>query len=160
MELLLCMACLDPRDSFSAFDKEKLLRFAEFYPSDFSIIDLNALQYQLDNYILDVRSNDQFLEVTGVSGLAKKMVQLKKHRTFPLVYMLIKLALLLPVATAMVERVFSAMKLIKTQLRNRLGDDLMNDCLVAYIEKDVFEAIDNEDIIQRFQNMKSRRGML
>ncbi|KAM7481141.1 hypothetical protein LguiB_005724 [Lonicera macranthoides] len=75
------------------------------------------------------------------------MVQLKKHRTFPLVYMLIKLALLLPVATAMVERVFSAMKLMKTQLRNRLGDDLMNDCLVAYIEKDVFEAIDNEDII-------------
>ncbi|KAM7478024.1 hypothetical protein LguiA_026237 [Lonicera macranthoides] len=88
------------------------------------------------------------------------MVQLKKHCTFPLVYMLIKLALLLPVATATVERIFSAMKLIKTQLRNRLGDDLMNDCLVTYIEKDVFEAIDNEDIIQRFQNMKSRRGML
>ena len=94
----------------------------------------------------------------GVSGLAKKLVQLKRHRVYPLVYLLVKLALLLPVATATatVERVFSAMKIIKTKLRNRLGDDLMNDCLVTYIEKDIFETIDNEDIIQRFQNMKSR----
>ena len=94
----------------------------------------------------------------GVSGLAKKLVQLKKHRVYPLVYLLVKLALLLPVAT--IERVFSAMKIIKTQLRNRLGDDLMNDCLVTYIEKDIFETIDNEDVIQRFQNMKPRRGLL
>ena len=28
------------------------------------------------------------------------------------------------------------------------------------IEKDVFNAIDNESIIHRFQNMKSRRGQL
>ena len=52
------------------------------------------------------------------------------------------------------------MKLIKTQLWNQLGDDFMNDCLVTYIEKDVFEVIDNEDIIQHFQKMKSRRGIV
>ena len=61
--------------------------------------------------------------------------------------MLIKLALLLPVTTAKVERVFSIMKLTKTKLRNLLGDNFMNDCLVTYIEKDVFETIDNENII-------------
>ncbi|KAM7526861.1 hypothetical protein LguiA_016763 [Lonicera macranthoides] len=52
------------------------------------------------------------------------------------------------------------MKIIKSQLRNQLGDDFMNDCLVSYIEKDVLEFIDNEIVIQRFQNMKSRRGLL
>ena len=61
----------------------------------------------------------------------------RKYKTYPLVYLLVKLALTLPVATATVERSFSAMKYIKNELRNRMGDQLMNDCLVVYIEKDV-----------------------
>ena len=63
-------------------------------------------------------------------------------------------------ATTSVERAFSAMKIVKNRLRNRMGDSLMNDCLITYIEKDVFEMVDNEAIIQRFQNMKTRRGQL
>ncbi|GAV91466.1 DUF4371 domain-containing protein [Cephalotus follicularis] len=37
---------------------------------------------------------------------------------------------------------------------------LMNNCLVTYIENDIFDNIDNEKIVQRFQNMKIRRGQL
>ncbi|XP_042404572.1 zinc finger MYM-type protein 1-like [Zingiber officinale] len=159
-ELLLCMSCLDPSNSFSAYDKRKLLQFAQFYPSDFSPIELMHLEPQLDNFIFDMRSSNQFSEVVGISQLAKRMVQLKKHRLYPLVYLLLKLALLLPVATATVERVFSAMKIIKTSLQNQLGDDMVNDCLIPYIERDVFDTIDNEAIIQHFQNMKSRRVIL
>ena len=85
---------------------------------------------------------------------------MKKHLAYPLVYLLIKQTLFLSIVTATVERVFSLMKIIKTQLHNRLGDDLMNDCLVTYIEKDIFETIDNEDVIQRFQNMKPQIGLL
>ena len=70
-----------------------------------------------------------------------------------------KLALTLPVATTTVES-FSAMKYIKNELRNRMGDQLMNDCLVVYIEKDVACSIDNETIMQQFQNMKTRRRQL
>ncbi|XP_042404740.1 zinc finger MYM-type protein 1-like [Zingiber officinale] len=146
-ELLLCMSCLDPSNSFSAYDKRKLLQFAQFYPSDFPPMELMHLEPQLDNFIFDMRSSNQFSEVVGISQLAKRMVQLKKHRLYPLVYLLLKLALLLPVATATVERVFSAMKIIKTSLRNRLGDDMVNDCLIPYIERDVFDTIDNEAII-------------
>ena len=36
----------------------------------------------------------------------------------------------------------------------------MNDCLIVYIEKDVPYSIDNEIIMQRFQNMKTRRRQL
>ncbi|KAJ8747685.1 hypothetical protein K2173_011483 [Erythroxylum novogranatense] len=32
ISLLLCMACLDPKDSFSAFDMDKLIELAKFYP--------------------------------------------------------------------------------------------------------------------------------
>lgn len=49
-----------------------------------------------------------------------KMVETKKHLVFPLVFKLIELVLLLPVSTASVERIFSAMNIIKRELRNKL----------------------------------------
>ena len=107
-----------------------------------------------------MRSNDFFLELQGVSELAEKLVNTRKHETYPLVYLLMKLALILPVATTIVERSFSAIKYIKNELRNRIGDWWMNDCLIVYIEKDVTCSIDNETIMQRFQNMKTRRRKL
>ena len=84
----------------------------------------------------------------------------RKHETYHLVYLLVKLALTLHVATTIVERSFSAMKYIKNELRNRMGDQWMNDCLVMYIEKNVACSIDNEIIMQRFQNIKTRRRQL
>ncbi|EOY20546.1 Uncharacterized protein TCM_011941 [Theobroma cacao] len=71
--------------------------------------------------------------------------------------MLVKLALVLSIATTIIERAFSFMNLIKSILRNRMGDVWLNDCLVTHIERDVFETIDNEAIMKRFPNMKNRR---
>ena len=71
-----------------------------------------------------------------------------------------KLALTLPVVTATVEKSFSVMKYIKNELRNRMGNRWMNDCLMVYIEKDVACSIDNETIMQRFQNIKTRKRQL
>ena len=46
-DLLLCMACLNPSNSFVAFNKEKLIHLAKFYPSDFRGTDILALDSQL-----------------------------------------------------------------------------------------------------------------
>ncbi|XP_042012484.1 zinc finger MYM-type protein 1-like [Salvia splendens] len=159
-DLVLCMSCFDPRDLFSAFDLEKLLRLARYYPSEFSEVALSELKSQLENFIFDVRIDEKFSQISGISGLAQKMVSTRKHEVFPMVYSLVKLSLILPVATASVERAFSAMKIIKTSLRNSMGDQLLNDCLVPYIEKDVFVKVTNETIMQRFQKMNNRRQML
>ncbi|XP_042413071.1 zinc finger MYM-type protein 1-like [Zingiber officinale] len=78
-EVLTCIACLDPKDSFSQFDIGKLLHLAELYLEDFSLTDRVILEDQLETYIQNVR-----------------------------------------VTTASVERVFSAMKIIKIDLRNRM----------------------------------------
>ena len=158
--LLLCMACLNPSNSFVAFDKEKLISLAKFYPSDFLRTNILTLDTQLQNYIFDMRSNDFFLELQEVSELAEKLVSTRKHETYPLIYLLVKLALTLLVATAIVERSFSAMKYIKNELCNRMGDQWMNDCLIVYVEKDVACSIDNKTIMQRFQNIKTRRRQL
>ena len=74
--------------------------------------------------------------------------------------MLVKLVLTLPVTTTMVERNFSTMKYIKNEMRNRIGDQWMNGCLVVYIERDVAYNIDNKTIMQQFQNMKTRKRQL
>ena len=42
-KLLLWVACLNPRDSFFAFDKEKLICLAQFYLAEFSPVNLLAL---------------------------------------------------------------------------------------------------------------------
>ena len=49
-------------------------------------------------------------------------VKTHRHTAYLLVYLLIELALILPVVIAIVERVFSAIKTIKTYQRDRMGD--------------------------------------
>jgi hypothetical protein len=159
-ELLLCVVCLSPDDLFASFNKEKLLRLAQFYPNDFSTVKLSTLDNQLETYILDMRSSDEFATLKGIRQLAEKLIKMKKDVVYPLVYKLVTLSLILLVATATVERVFSAMSIVKHCLRNRMGDEWMNDCLITYIEKDIFKTISNEEIMQRFQGMKTRRGQL
>ncbi|XP_075659441.1 uncharacterized protein LOC142629353 [Castanea sativa] len=70
-DLLICMACLNPSNSFVAFDKEKLIHLTKFYPYDFPETDILALDSQLQNFIFDMRNNDLFLELQGVVNLLK-----------------------------------------------------------------------------------------
>ncbi|KAK2393786.1 zinc finger MYM-type protein [Trifolium repens] len=88
------------------------------------------------------------------------MIQTDKHFVFPLVYKLIELALILPVSTASVERAFSAMKIIKTKLRNKINNEWFNDLMICYTERDIFKSLDDVDIIQTFTAKKSQRGSL
>ncbi|WOH08279.1 hypothetical protein DCAR_0727717 [Daucus carota subsp. sativus] len=147
-ELLFCIACLNPKDSFAAFDKKKLIQLAQFYPYEFSKVQISILEDQLETYIFDMRSDNRFSKVQGIGDLSKTLVETRKNVLYPLVFLLVKLALILPVATA------------STRLRNRLRDTFLNDCLVTYIEREIFDSIDNEKIIQGYQNMKSRREQL
>ena len=62
------------------------------------------------------------------------MIEMKKDGSYPLVYSLVTLALILPVATAIIARPFSVMNIIKNRLRNRMGDQWINDCLERYIQ--------------------------
>jgi hypothetical protein len=122
------MAAFNPKDSFVAFNKENLVRLAEFYPDDFESDKLDGLE--LVTFIDNVRADTRFDNLNGIFDLAKLMVQTNQHITFPLVYQLLKLVLILPVATASVERCFSAMNVVKKKLCNQMGDKFMSDCLI------------------------------
>lgn len=68
-EPLLCMTCLDLSNSFSAFDKHKLICFAQFYPPDFSSLELIVLENQAKTYVIDMHSCDEFVELQGIGDL-------------------------------------------------------------------------------------------
>jgi hypothetical protein len=63
----------------------------------------------------------------------------------------------LPVATATVERCFSAMKLVKTYLRNRLNDDSLSDNDICYVEKEEMKKVTKEQVVDRFMKIRNRK---
>jgi hypothetical protein len=65
--------------------------------------------------------------------------------------------LTLPISTAITERVFSAMKIVKTRLRNRMDDDFLANYLIVYIVKEIVERFTIDMIIDDFYYMKERR---
>jgi hypothetical protein len=121
-QLLTHITAFNPKNSFEAFKSESLMELAKSYPDDFNSTQLKDLDRELNIYIDNMRADERFADLNTISELARLMVGTKKHLAFPLVYRLLKLVLVLPIATASVERCFSAMKIVKTILRNRIGD--------------------------------------
>ena len=88
------------------------------YPNDFTNEERGCIPGDLTTFYYTLKKDYKFVKLGGIGDLARVMVETGKHTTFPLVYRILKLALVLPVANATVERCFSKMKLIKTYLRN------------------------------------------
>ncbi|KAL8519294.1 hypothetical protein ACS0TY_010291 [Phlomoides rotata] len=145
----------NPVNAFSSFDKTKLLGLAKFYPDEFSSVGLMCLEDELDNFVYDMRRDDRFQSLKDIGELSMKLVETNKHEIYCLVYLFIKMVLILPVVTASVERAFSAMTYVKNKLRNSIGDQFLNDCLVTSIKRDVFLKISNDDILDHFQSMRT-----
>ncbi|XP_048493490.1 uncharacterized protein LOC125494038 [Beta vulgaris subsp. vulgaris] len=115
MELLTWMACLCPKDGLSSFYTEKVLKLAILYPSEFTTNDLDTLDCQLDIFMEVMRDDSgDFQDVNDLSSLSMKFVETNRNEAYPLMFLLIKLILL--VATASVERVFSGMTYISREI--------------------------------------------
>ena len=154
------MASFNPKDSFAAFHLNSLVKLAEFYPDDFNSTQLMDLGHELRIFIDNVRADQRFANLDGIADLAKVLVETKKHLAFPLMYQLLKLVLILRVATTSVERCFSAMNVVKKKLHDKIGDKFMSDCLICYVEKVMFSPISNDDVFDLFKVIKDRKGKL
>lgn len=140
-------SCLNPHNSFQAFDKEKLLEYARFYPSDFSDSDIATLDPQLEAFVADLRSDLRFRGMSTLSELSIKMVETCKDAMFPLVYLLLKLALILPRTPATAKTAPSAMKFIDNTMTEEPCDQWISDCLLLFLERDIFDSVTNDAVI-------------
>ena len=75
---------------------------------------------------------------------------------YPLFYRLLKLVIVLPIATATVERCFSAMKLVKTYLRSSLNDGSLSDDVICYVEKEEMKKVTNDQVVEYFMARRNR----
>ena len=67
---------------------------------------------------------------------------------------MVKFLLTLPVSIATIERVFSAMKVVKTNFRNKMENVFLMDSLMLYIEKDIASTFSLDLIINDFEDFK------
>jgi len=155
IKLLKLSTTLDPRNSYKLFNVEDIcLLVDKLYPQDFSDQEKIHLRLQLQHYELDVPNHPKLKSMSSITDLCQGLVETEKSTIYPLVDRLIRLILTLPVSTTTTERVFSAMKIVKTRLHNRMEDDFLANYLIVYIEKEIVERFTIDMIIDDFYSMK------
>lgn len=87
---------LNPCDPFSSFDISNLKWLSELYPYDFDSVERIKLEDELDLYYQNVQKDESFTNLKGITDLATVMVEKRIHKSYPLVYHLLKLPLVSP----------------------------------------------------------------
>ncbi|CAI0460060.1 unnamed protein product [Linum tenue] len=160
VRLLQLSGALDPKSSFRSFDEENIYRLAEeFYPRDFEGNEMNCLKNEL-GYYADHVVHSQEYDVSSLAKLLEKLVETGMVARYRLICRLIRLVLTLPVSTATTERSFSAVKHVKTDLRNKMGDEFLADRLTIFFEREYVIGMDEDSIIDEFAKLKDRRVQL
>ena len=93
--------------------------------------------------------------MSTISELCRGLKISGKSKIYFLIDRLIRLVLTLLVSTAITERAFSAMKLLKTRLRNKIDDEFLANNMIVYIEKEIARNFTIEMIIDEFYSMKN-----
>jgi hypothetical protein len=129
-----------------------------FHPEDFSYQEKIHLRLQLHHYKLDIPNHPKLKNMSSIADLCQGLIETEKSTIYPPIDMLIRLLLTLPVSTATTERAFSAMKIVKTRLYNRMEDDFLANYFIVYIE--IAERVIIDMIIDDFYSIKERRAQL
>ncbi|XP_021825369.1 zinc finger MYM-type protein 1-like [Prunus avium] len=135
IEFLTLSSTLDPNNDFKAFKIDDICKLAEkFYPGDFTSKDLRLLRYQLELFESELHL-DIFQNMSALSELCQRLTQTNRAQTYYLIDRMIRLVLTLPVPTMTMESAFSAMKHIKTVLRNKMEDEYLTNSLLSTLRK-------------------------
>ncbi|TYI05698.1 hypothetical protein ES332_A10G107300v1 [Gossypium tomentosum] len=157
VELLNLTTTLDSNEFFKLFDVDKIYIIVnKFYPKDFSQQEKKRLPYGLKHYELDACKHPDLRKISTLSELCRSLVESGKLVMYPLVDRLIHLLLTLLISTASLEHAFSAMKIVKTRLRSKMEDDFLSS-LVVYIEKEIVEKFDVNEIIDDFSEVNDQK---
>jgi hypothetical protein len=79
LELLILSATFDPRDNFQSFKTEDVCNLAlKFYPEDFETVEMLALEMECGYFLVDIRRDIKFENITSVSDLCRRLVETRK----------------------------------------------------------------------------------
>lgn len=144
-------------------------RFGLFFNLDLSESEVNLMITEVistyeDDINCDITRDEllQFLSYAKEQGL-QSPTKMYEHlvrglkSTFPNVETLLRIYLTIPISNASGERSFSALKRIKTYLRNHVGQERLTNLAILHIESMETEKCDFNDIIDTFAKTKSRK---
>ena len=158
MELLTLSSALDPREAYESFRISDICSLVDnFYLINFIDDEKNDLKKELDIYKYEVVQHSGFKNLKNISKLCQWMVRTRKLEYYSLIYRVVRLVLTLPVFPATTERAFSAMNVIKTNLRNKMKDEFLLDAMILFIERDIAMTISMDSIIDNFEDLKRWR---
>lgn len=150
----------DPSNHFGNYNPTKVLALMDQFGDDFPHKELIAIEVRdFDTFVKDANNAELFGEVSSLEKFTQMLVVHNLKEVFPNIFRLSCIILTLPISTASAERSFSALKIIKTRLRNSIGDKWFVDQLLLYIEKDIVKSFENEQILNRYVEMGPRRGI-
>ncbi|CAJ1048595.1 uncharacterized protein LOC111859658 [Xyrichtys novacula] len=113
------------------------------------------LPSEWSSYRLRVGSPD--LKTKSLEEVLLWLVSAESAELYPTLSLAAAIALTAPVQTADVERLFSALKIVKTPLRNRLKERHLDFCCKVAIDGPDQEALDYKECMRRFYRIKKRR---
>ncbi|XP_058776824.1 uncharacterized protein LOC131651174 [Vicia villosa] len=161
MDLLTLSCALSPKDGYKAFNIDTICSLVEkYYPMDFSDQEKNNLQFQLRHFLFVARQASNLNNLSTIQELCSCLVETGQAEIYFLIDRLLRLIMTLPVSTATTERSFSAMKIIKTKLRNKMDAGFLRDSMAVYIEREISANISSESIIEDFKSLGTRKALL
>ena len=155
MELLRLSSALEPWEALKSFRSSELcLLVKNFYLQDFTDYDKQVLENELYHFEHNVVQDPKFKKLKNLSELSQWLVRTGNSEHYKLVYRIVRLVLTFPVSTATIEQAFSAMKVVKTNLWNKMKNDFLTDSLMLYIENDIASTFSLDSIVDNFENLK------
>ena len=106
----------------------------------------------------DIHNDVKLQNLSSLSQLCIVLTETGKSKIYYLLDRLIRIVLTFPVSIATSERAFSAMKIVKIRLRNKMEDEFLTDNLVVIIEREIVETFSSDSILEGFVSLKERRA--
>ena len=158
MELLRLSSALEPREALKYFRNSDLcLLVNNFYPQDFTNYDKQVLEKKFYHFEHNVIQDPEFKKLNSLSELCQWLVRTGNLEHYKLVYRMLRLVLTLLVFIDTTKRTFLAMKVVKTNIQNKMENDFLTDSLMLYIEKDIVSTFSLDSLIDDFEDLKERR---
>ena len=151
LTVMLGVQALTPKHS-SFLDKEKLEAFTVLYHGN--VEDAGHEIYQLQRLL---QRAEQSSKVFTLLDLACFLQPYKL--AFHQLYRLLTIAIVLPVTSAACERSFSALKLIKSYLRNTMCDSRLSNIAVLSVESRRAELLNLDNFVDEFDARHNNRKL-
>ena len=115
------------------------------------------LEKDLYHYEHNVVQDPELKKLKILSELCQWLVRIENSEHYKLVYRIMRLVLALLISTEITKRTFSTMKVVQTNIRNKMENDFLTDSLMLYIEKDIALTFSLDSVIDNFEDLKERR---